>query len=140
MLFRSRLGVGRTIVSTVAWGGPLTAVLAFCQPGNDLVNALVIGGGFFAGMASGTLYNINQVSLRQALTPPEMAGRMNATMRWFVWGTMPIGSLLGGVIGASIGLRETLLVSGIGGTLAFVPLLFGPVWSIETMPTGAAAG
>jgi MFS family permease len=135
-----QLGVGRTIVLTVAWGGPLTAVLAFCQPGNDLLNALVIGGGFFAGMASGTLYNINQVSLRQALTPPEMAGRMNATMRWFVWGTMPIGSVVGGIIGLNLGLRETLIIAGVGGSLAFVPLLFGPVWKIKTMPTGVAKG
>lgn len=133
-----RLGVGRTIVLTIPWTGPLVAVLAFCQPGNDVLNGLVIGGGFFAGAASGTLYNINQVSLRQALTPPEMAGRMNATMRWFVWGTMPIGSLIGGVLGTSLGLRETLLIGGIGGTLAFIPLLFGPVWGIKEMPTGVA--
>ena len=88
--------------------------------------------------ASGTLYNINQVSLRQALTPPEMAGRMNATMRWFVWGTIPIGALLGGIIGTSLGLREALIIGGIGGSFAFVPLLFGPVWKIKEMPTGVA--
>jgi len=133
-----RLGVGRTIVLTIPLGGPMIAVLAFCQPGNDLLNALVIGAGFFAGAASGTLYNINQVSLRQALTPPEMSGRMNATMRWFVWGTIPIGALLGGALGTSLGLRETLLIAGIGGSFAFVPLLFGPVWRIKEMPTGVA--
>jgi len=133
-----RLGVGRTIVLTIPWTGPLAAVLAFCQPGNDVLNALVIGGGFFASAVSGALYNINQVSLRQALTPPEMAGRMNATMRWFVWGTLPIGSLIGGFLGAGLGLRETLLIGGIGGTFAFVPLLFGPVWGIKEMPTGVA--
>jgi MFS family permease len=55
-----RLGVGRTIVLTIPLGGPMLVVLAFCQPGNDLLNALVIGGGFFAAAASGTLYNINQ--------------------------------------------------------------------------------
>jgi len=133
-----KLGVGRTIVLTIPLGGPMIAVLAFCQPGNDLLNALVIGAGFFAGAASGTLYNINQVSLRQALTPPEMSGRMNATMRWFVWGTIPIGALLGGALGTSLGLRETLLIAGIGGSFAFVPLLFGPVWGIKEMPTGVA--
>jgi MFS family permease len=133
-----KIGVGRTIVLTIPLGGPLMAVLAFCQPGNDLLNALVIGGGFFAAAASGTLYNINQVSLRQALTPPEMSGRMNATMRWFVWGTIPIGALLGGIIGTNLGLREALIIGGIGGTLAFVPLLFGPVWRIKEMPTGVA--
>ena len=133
-----KLGVGRTIVLTIPLSAPMIAVLAFCQPGNDLLNALVIGAGFFAAAASGTLYNINQVSLRQALTPPEMSGRMNATMRWFVWGTIPIGALLGGALGTSLGLRETLLIAGIGGSFAFVPLLFGPVWGIKEMPTGVA--
>ena len=133
-----KLGVGRTIVLTIPLSAPMIAVLAFCQPGNDLLNALVIGAGFFAAAASGTLYNINQVSLRQALTPPEMSGRMNATMRWFVWGTIPIGALLGGALGTSLGLRETLLFAGIGGSFAFVPLLFGPVWGIKEMPTGVA--
>ncbi len=133
-----RLGVGRTIVLTIPLGGPMLAALAFCQPGNDVLNAVVFGGGFFAMAASGTLYNINQVSLRQALTPPEMSGRMNATMRWFVWGTIPIGALLGGIIGTNLGLREALLIGGIGGSFAFVPLLFGPVWGIKEMPTGVA--
>ncbi len=133
-----RLGVGRTIVLTIPMGGPMLAALAFCQPGNDILNAVVFGGGFFAMAASGTLYNINQVSLRQALTPPEMSGRMNATMRWFVWGTIPIGALLGGIIGTNLGLREALIIGGIGGTLAFIPLLFGPVWKIKEMPTGVA--
>ncbi|MFM2194288.1 MAG: hypothetical protein RLZZ460_958 [Chloroflexota bacterium] len=133
-----RLGVGRTIVLTIPLGGPMLAVLAFCQPGNDLFNAVVLGGGFFAMAASGTLYNINQVSLRQALTPPEMAGRMNATMRWFVWGTIPIGALLGGIIGTNLGLREALIIGGVGGSFAFLPLLFGPVWGIKEMPTGVA--
>ncbi|MFZ9767528.1 MAG: MFS transporter [Candidatus Limnocylindrus sp.] len=133
-----RLGVGRTIVLTIPLGGPMLAVLAFCQPGNDLFNAVVFGGGFFAMAASGTLYNINQVSLRQALTPPEMAGRMNATMRWFVWGTIPIGALLGGIIGTNLGLREALIIGGVGGSFAFLPLLFGPVWRIKEMPMGVA--
>jgi Na+/melibiose symporter-like transporter len=133
-----RLGVGRTIVLTIPLGGPPIAALALCQPGNDLLNTLVIGGGFFAMSASATLYNINQVSLRQALTPPEMAGRMNATMRWFVWGTIPIGAVLGGIIGTSLGLREALIIGGIGASFSFVPLLFGPVWKIKEMPTGVA--
>ena len=43
----------------------------------------------------GTIYNIDQVSLRQAITPHRMLGRMNASMRFMVWGTMPFGSLAG---------------------------------------------
>ena len=63
-------------------------------------------------------------------------GRMNATMRWFVWGTIPIGALLGGLLGESIGIRATIALGGALSTLAFVPLLFGPVPAVRAMPTG----
>ena len=129
------LGVGRVIVLTVAFGGPFETAIAFAQPESDVVNLLMIALAGFTMGGSGTIYNINQVSLRQALTPAAMAGRMNATMRWFVWGTMPIGSLLGGIIGEQLGLRSAILIGGVGASLAFIPLLFGPVWAIRTMPT-----
>ena len=129
-----RFGVGRVIVLTVAFGGPFETAIAFAQPSADLFNLTLIALAGFAMGGSGTIYNINQVSLRQALTPAAMAGRMNATMRWFVWGTMPIGSLIGGVIGETLGLRAAILIGGAGASLAFIPLLFGPVWKIRTMP------
>ena len=52
---------------------------------------------------------------------------MNATMRFIVWGTIPIGNLAGGTLGATIGLRETIWVSAIGSCLSFLPVFFSPV-------------
>jgi hypothetical protein len=49
--------------------------------------------------------------------PARLHGRMNATMRFMVWGTLPLGSLLGG----AIGLRPTLWVGALGGLLSFLP-------------------
>jgi hypothetical protein len=49
------------------------------------------------------IFNINQVSLRQAITPDRLQGRMNATMRTIVWGTIPVGSALGGILGQWVG-------------------------------------
>ncbi len=57
-------------------------------------------------------YNMNQVGLRQAITPDRMLGRMNATMRLIVWGTIPIGALIGGFLGGIIGLQADAL--GVG--------------------------
>jgi predicted MFS family arabinose efflux permease len=81
------------------------------------------------------VYNVSQVSLRQAITPDNMLGRMNATMRFLVWGTMPIGALIGGALGGVIGLRETLFVAAGGATLAFLFVLLSPVRSLRTIPT-----
>ena len=58
------------------------------------------------------VYNINQVSLRQAITPDRLQGRMNASMRFIVWGTIPIGALMGGALGDAIGLWPTLWLDG----------------------------
>jgi MFS family permease len=88
----------------------------------------------FIGSFGGAIYNINQVSLRQAITPPRMQGRMNATMRFIVWGTIPIGAMLGGFLGNTIGLHQTIWIGAIGGIFSFVPLLFSPVRSLMKMP------
>jgi MFS family permease len=82
----------------------------------------------------GVVYNINQVSLRQSITPERMQGRMNATIRFVIWGTIPIGSFIGGLLGGTIGLRPTLWVAGIGGLFAFLPPLFSPVRKLREIP------
>jgi hypothetical protein len=66
-----------------------------------------------------------------------MLGRMNATMRFVVWGTLPIGSLVGGALGEAIGLRPTLWVAAAGGAFAVVPLLLSPVRSLRSIPEAA---
>ena len=63
-----------------------------------LVLAILLVSLFLQGL-QGTIYNITQVSLRQAIVPDRLQGRMNATMRFIVWGTVPLGALLGGALG-----------------------------------------
>ena len=81
------------------------------------------------------IYNINTVSYRQTITPDRLLGRMNATMRFMVWGTMPIGAVVGGVLGTVIGLRPTLIVGAIGGMTAVLPVLLSDVRKIDVMPS-----
>ena len=59
---------------------------------------------------------------------------MNASMRFMVWGTMPFGSLAGGVLGTAIGLRPTMLVAGIGGLLAVLWVLARAVRKLREIP------
>jgi len=91
-------------------------------------------GAFLLFGFGGTLFNIDQVSLRQAITPDRMQGRMNASMRFMVWGTMPFGALLGGVLGTTLGLRQTLLIASIGGLLAIPWLAFRPLLELKEIP------
>jgi MFS family permease len=130
-----RIGVGPTIVVFAALGGPPLILVALAPVGTPqpVLIGLVALVGFMGGM-SGVVYNVAQVSFRQAITPARLQGRMNATMRWIVWGTMPIGGIVGGLLGTFVGVRETILLAGIGGSLVFLPVLFSPVRGIRTMP------
>jgi hypothetical protein len=104
-------------------------------PRDDPFWFLVVGGVLLGyGVVA---YNVNQVGLRQAITPDRMLGRMNATMRLIVWGTIPVGALLGGVLGASVGLVPVLWLAAIGGSLAFLPVLLSPVRTLREIPANA---
>ena len=98
---------------------PTTLLIAFAPTGNAAIPFLVVAQLLFGFTV--VVYNIVQVSYRQAICPPRLQGRMNSVMRFIVWGTIPLGGLLGGALGTTIGLRETIVVGAIGGGLA-VPL------------------
>jgi hypothetical protein len=51
-----------------------------------------------------------------------------------VWGTIPLGNLIGGALGTWVGLKETLIIGGIGSCLPFLAVLFSPVRAIREMP------
>jgi Mg/Co/Ni transporter MgtE len=74
------------------------------------------------------------VSFRQRLCPDRLLGRMNATMRFVVWGVLPIGALIGGVLGSVLGLRPTLWIGAAGEAVAGVWLLASPMRSMRDFP------
>jgi predicted MFS family arabinose efflux permease len=87
------------------------------------------------GFAFGVLvYNIMQLSMRQRVCPPRLLGRMNASIRFVVWGVMPIAALASGLLAEHIGLVPTLWI-GVGGSMVFVaPVLFSPLRGMRRLP------
>ncbi|HSV67435.1 MAG TPA: hypothetical protein VLJ59_16200 [Mycobacteriales bacterium] len=81
------------------------------------------------------VYNITQVSFRQGLCPERLLGRMNATIRFLVWGTMPLGGLAGGVLGSVVGVRPTLWVGATGAAVAFGWVFWSPLRGMRELPT-----
>ena len=69
------------------------------------------------------VYNITQVSLRQRLCPKNLLGRMNASVRFVVWGVLPISALASGWLGQHLGLMPTMWLAAGGAITAIVPLL-----------------
>jgi MFS family permease len=131
-----RIGTGATIIAgiTVAGLGNLLVPLAPA----DLVVALpfLLAAQIVSGLGSVT-YNIQQVSLRQAITPDRLLGRMNASMRFIVWGSIPLGSLVGGFLAQRIGLHPTLWLGAAGGLTAGLWIVLSPVRTLRSQPQPA---
>ncbi|MEU4802464.1 MFS transporter [Actinosynnema sp. NPDC023587] len=73
------------------------------------------------------VYNIAQVSYRQAICPDHLLGRMNASIRFVVWGALPLGGLAGGLLGTQVGVLATLWVALIGRAISPVWVVFSPL-------------
>src|SRR5438046_1299675 len=130
----ARLGIGRTIIVAAAVFGPANLLIPLATPEFAL---LFLSAAFFVTGVSNVVYNVAQISLRQAITPEHFLGRMNATMRFLVWGTIPVGSLIGAGLSEVIGVRPTIWISAILGLFAFLPVFFSQVGSIQTIPPDA---
>ena len=80
------------------------------------------------------VYEINEVSLRQALTPDALLGRVTATFRFMGIAAFVLGLLSGGVLAEAMGLRQTLVLAAACGTAGAVWLLLSPVWRLKEIP------
>ncbi|WP_022881583.1 MFS transporter [Gryllotalpicola ginsengisoli] len=132
--FTKRLGEGPTIVwsSFLFTAGGAVFMLAAVWPGASIV--LMIAG-MFVFMFSVVLYNIAQVSFRQRLCPPRLLGRMNASIRFVVWGVTPISSAVAGVLGGWMGIVPTMWL-GVALTLlaTLIVVAFSPLRTLRKLP------
>jgi len=131
----TRIGIGRAILLGILIGTLSAFGIVFATPAFafGFLTATV----FFGSLGS-LWYNINQVSLRQSLVPIRLQGRLNATMRFLVWGTLPIGSVIGGAIGQILGVYVSIVIAAVGGVLAVPWVFFSPVRDLVTIPPSAA--
>jgi MFS family permease len=126
----SRLGVGPTIVVGAALGA--ASLLVPLAPEDSPVPFLIASQALVSlGLP---IYNVTQVSLRQAITPERLQGRMNSVMRFIVWGVIPLGTLAGGALASVTSLKVAIWAGAIGISTAFLPVLLSPVRSLKTVP------
>ena len=130
-----RFGIGPTSIVVAALFGPTMLLVAFAPVGNAAIPFLIAAMLVFGYTV--VVYNIAQVSYRQAICPPRLQGRMNSVMRFIVWGTIPIGTLLGGALATWIGFRPTIVVAAIGGGLGALFLFFSPQRHLRDLPEPA---
>ncbi len=126
------VGEGRAIpLSVLLW---IPAGLLMPLAGTVVPALIAVMGSSFLMSFAAVLYNVTQVSFRQRLCPRPLLGRMNASIRFIVWGSMPVGSFLGGVLGSSIGVREVFWVGVAGSAVAALPVLLSPLLFMRDLP------
>jgi predicted MFS family arabinose efflux permease len=132
---RTRLGSARIIWVSAVVTAPFALLIPLTQPGPAVA---LFGVSAFVTSLGSVVYNVNQASFRQLLCPPRLLGRMNATVRFIVWGTIPLGGLLGGALGGWLGVRAAIWVAAVGVALAPAWLLVSPLLRLRDTPQLAA--
>ncbi len=127
----TKLGVGRALILSGAVAAPALMLVPLAPQSAPI--PFLIAAGVLSSFGL-VIWRIAQVSLRQAITPDHMLGRVNAVSRFLMWGTIPLGTLLGGALGSTIGLRETLWIGTIGASFTILPVLFSPVRTLVSIP------
>ena len=129
------IGGARIIWLSILVLGAPEVLVPLATPGWGLVLYAV---GYFCISVEAVVYNTAQVTYRQAICPPEMLGRMNASVRFLVWGSLPVGAAVGGVLGTQFGIRDTMWVAVIGGWAAGFWVLFSPLRAMRDFPVNDA--
>jgi MFS family permease len=128
------LGTGRSLMCATGLGSAGLLLIPLAG-GSSTVLVLALGELVF-GMGT-PLFNVSSTSLRQALTPDHLQGRISAGYRFMARGTAPIGALLGGALGDALGLRPAISVGAACAVIAILWLVASPVRRLETLPTAS---
>jgi MFS family permease len=128
-----RLGIGPAfVVGSFLFPAPLVLVPLAGGP-KPLVLALLFLAEFGSGFGV-MILDITFGSIQQALVPDRLRARVSGAYMVVNYGVRPLGSLLGGALGASIGLRPTLWIATVGATLGVLFLLASPAPRLQTLP------
>jgi MFS family permease len=128
-----RLGIGRAMIAMSFVACSTVVAIPLVSGSQQLVAVVLVGVFFVQGLGVGVT-NVHFVSLRQAITPADLLGRMNASYRTISFGAIPLGALLGGSLGQSVGLRSALLLGAVGLLVTPLLVLFSPVRTVRDLP------
>jgi MFS family permease len=126
------VGEGRVIpLSSLVW---IPAGVLMPLAGTVIPPMVALAVSSFMTMFGVVLYNVAQVSFRQRLCPRPLLGRMNASIRFIVWGCMPIGGFLGGVLGEAYGIRTVYWIAAVGAAVSALPVVLSPLITMRDLP------
>lgn len=128
------IGLMQVLTGVARFAMPLAALAASAVP-----PFVTLAAGELLLAVVRTVFNVNQLSLRQAITPDHQQGRMNASIRFVMWAAVPFGALAGGFLGEQVGLMPALWIGVAGTTLAALWIFLTPVRALRVAPEAAAS-
>jgi Na+/melibiose symporter-like transporter len=132
-----RFGLGPAVIGGILLAA-LSDLLTPLAGGSIVVIAtMLVASQFLFGLGL-TVFDVGRTSLRQIATPDHLQGRVSATMRVIGLGIAPLGGLLGGALGMTIGPRATLIIAALGEVLSVTWLLLSPLRSLREQPETAS--
>lgn len=131
-----RIGTSRAIWVGMLVSQPFGLLVALTSRGYGLVFFVV---GNVVVLAGVLVYNVTILSFRAAYCPPSILGRVVATMRFVLFGTMPLGALFGGALAGAIGPRAALVVLFAGNVIPGFVLMASPLRTMRDLPANPAA-
>lgn len=126
------MGMGRAIVlGNLLWS---VGVLLVPFAGKSL---LLIGLGQVIAQIGSAIWSVNQMSLRQRITPVGLFARATAARRFLMISLQIVGAALGGFLGVSIGLWATMMIGAVGLLVGFLLVWFSPVRAVSVVEAQA---
>ena len=129
------LGLGRAMGASIL-GVSLSPLLLLIPRDAGPAAIVILIAGWLGHGAGISVWNVNTITLRQAVTPARLLARMNATYRMLLFGALPAGALAGGLVGSIAGLRTAMIISVLALTTPLFWLVFSPVFRLREMPHG----
>lgn len=126
----SRFGPGTTIIGCMIAGAITATTLGLTSSAIVAAAALMLDG------VGGIVWNIVTISLRQALIPDHLLGRVSSDFRFIGMGSLPVGALLGGVLASAFGLRAPFLLTGV--CIAIMVVVALPILNNRTIAAAVA--
>ncbi len=128
----SRLGIGPAMVIGLAVIGASMLLVPLAQGGMVVAASFLVAQQF--GDGGFVVYSINEVTLRQTITPDRLLGRVNSVVEICAHSVLLLGILAGGALGETVGLRATLTVGAGAMLLAALWLAVSPVRGLRSAP------
>jgi MFS family permease len=123
-----RAGVGRVVVASFFLFGPATLLMATATGQTAIVFVTV---GWSLESLARSLYGVSATSVRQALVPDRLQGRVIGLTTTAGTGAFPLGTLLGGALAGAFGLREAMFFAASVAVLPFIAVAASPIRTLR---------